>query len=157
MSAKTVTMNNGGDGYYYATFCAPFDVLLPDGESYAYVCAEWNTTNVHPTKVPASSPHAAGKFVPAGSPVIFRTTDNSGSITLSLPSSSLSSSLSSQFTGQYLEQLLAADASHDVYTFGLPFTSEVSINRTDGSITAPLIEQATTGVGFNQRHTQQGE
>ena len=143
-----VTMNNGGDGYYYATFCAPFDVLLPDGESYAYVCAEWNTTNVHPTKVPASSPHAAGKFVPAGSPVIFRTTDNSGSITLSLPSSSLSSSLSSQFTGQYLEQLLAADASHDVYTFGLPFTSEVSINRTDGSITAPLIEQATTGVGF---------
>lgn len=148
-----VTMNNGGDGYYYATFYAPFDVLLPadDGDKKydAYVCAEWNDNGVHPAKVPAvGETYAEGKFVPAGSPVILRTSDNSGSITLSLPSTSPTSSLSSEFTGQYLEQLLAVDASHDVYTFGLPFTSTVTIDRTDGSITAPLIEQATTGVGF---------
>ena len=144
-----VTMNNGGDGYYYATFCAPFDVLLTDGESYAYVCTEWNTTGIHPAKVPAvGETYAAGKFVPAGTPVIFRTTDNSGSISLTLPNSSPTSAVTSIFTGKYLEQMLVADASHDVYTFGLPFTSTVTIDRTDGSITAPLIEQATTGVGF---------
>ena len=144
-----VTMNNGGDGYYYATFCAPFDVLLTDGESYAYVCTEWNTTGIHPAKVPAvGETYAAGKFVPAGTPVIFRTTDNSGSISLTLPNSSPTSAVTCIFTGKYLEQMLVADASHDVYTFGLPFTSTVTIDRTDGSITAPLIEQATTGVGF---------
>ncbi len=145
-----VTMNDGGDGYYYSTFYAPFDVLLPDGETYAYVCNEWNSTCIHPTKVPVvGETYAEGKFVPAGSPVIFRTTDTSGSISLTLPNSSPSSSLSScVFTGQYLEQMLAVDASHDVYTFGLPFTSSVSIDRTDGSITAALPEKATTGVGF---------
>jgi len=150
----TVAMNDGGDDYYYATFYAPFDVLLPadDGDTKydAYICKAWNTTVIHPEKVPAvGDTYAEGKFVPAGTPVIFRTTDSSGSMTLSLPSTSPSSSLSSCiFSGQYLEQMLAADASHDVYTFGLPFTSTVTIDRTDGSITAPLIEQATTGVGF---------
>ena len=144
-----VTMNNGGDGYYYATFCAPFDVLLTDGENYAYVCTEWNTTGIHPSKVPAvGETYAAGKFVPAGTPVIFRTTDNSGSISLTLPNSSPTSAVTCIFTGKYLEQMLVADASHDVYTFGLPFTSTVTIDRTNGSITAPLIEQATMGVGF---------
>lgn len=150
-----VTTNFGGEDYYYATFYAPFDVLLPDDDGDkkydAYVCEEWNTTSVHPVKVPASSPYAAGKFVPAGTPVIFRTTDNSGSITLSLPSSSPSSSLTSDFTGQYLEQLLAVDAEHDVYTLGLPFTSTVTKDEdynTTGNIHAPLPEQANSGVGF---------
>ncbi len=147
-----VTTNDGGDGYYYATFYAPYDVALPadDGDKkyYAYVCTEWNETNIHPTKVEAHSPYAAGKFVPAGTPVIFRTTDATGSISLTFPSTTPSSSLSCVFSGEYLEQLLAADASHDVYTFGLPFTSEVTINRTDGSITSPGIEQAETGIGF---------
>ena len=151
-----VKMNDGGDGYYYSTFYAPFDVALPeddgDNKYYAYVCDEWNTKNMHPTKVPAvtgSPSYAAGKFVPAGTPVIFRTTDNSGSITLSVPNRTPSSSLTSNiFLGQYLEQMLAADDSHDVYTFGLPFTTEMSIDRTDGSITSPAPVPAETGVGF---------
>ena len=147
-----ITMNDGGDGYYYATFYAPFDVLLPadDGDKkyYAYVCTEWNTTNIHPAKVEAHSPYAAGKFVPAGTPVIFRTTDTSGSMSLTLPTTAPSSPLSCVFSGQYLEQMLDADVSHDVYTFGLPFTSTVTINREDGSITSPAIEQAETGIGF---------
>ena len=56
--------------------------------------------------------------------------------------------LSCVFLGQYLEQLLAADEAHDVYTFGLPFTTDVTINRTNGEITAALSEQAKSGVGF---------
>lgn len=147
-----VTTNNGGDDYYYTTFYAPFDVLLPDveGKKYdAYTCDTWQNTGLKTAKVPASSPYLAGKFVPAGTPVIIRTDDNSGSIYLSLPSTAPTTPAPScVFLGQYLEQLLAADAAHDVYTFGLPFTTDVTINRTNGEITAELPEQAKSGVGF---------
>ena len=88
-----VTTNNGGDDYYYSTFCAPFDVLLPanDGSKtyYAYTCDKWDEKNLHPTKVPAvpgSPSYDAGKFVPAGTPVIFRIKDESGTMKLTLPS-----------------------------------------------------------------------
>lgn len=158
-----VTMNNGGDDHYYATFYAPFDVLLPanDGDKKyaAYICNDWNNTHVYPKMVPAvGETYAEGKFVPAGTPVIFRITDGSSSMTLSLPNSTPSSRLSSCiFSGQYLEQLLAADSSHDVYTLGLPFNTDMSINHTDGSITAPAPEQDETGVGFYINATQNKE
>ncbi|MBR3648015.1 MAG: hypothetical protein IKN59_06485 [Paludibacteraceae bacterium] len=153
-----VTTHNGGDGYYYTTFYAPFDVLLPadaDGKTYyAYYCDKWNDNNLHPKKVPAvtgTSSYAAGKFVPAGTPVIIRVNDESGHVTLTLPGTYPSASpvAGNIFLGQYLEQLLTADAAHDVYTLGLPFTSEVTgFNRTTGEVTAPLPEQATSGLGF---------
>ena len=135
-----VTMNDGGDDHYYATFCAPFDVTITNGEAEAYVYnEEWNTTNIHPTSI--------GKTINAGTPVIIRSTV-SGDVTMTLPGTASSAS-SCIFTGKYLEQMLAPDASHDVYTFGLPFTSTVtSFNREDGSITAPASAKATTGVGF---------
>ena len=156
-----VTTNDGGDGYYYSTFYAPFDVLLPaDDANYtynAYVCSAWSDTNLHPVTVPAEGTYDAGKFVPAATPVILRTTDNSGHVKLTLPSTLPSASLSCAFTGSYLEQLLEADGSHDVYTFGLPFTSEVTIDRTNGNITASLLTQATTGVGFYINATRNKE
>lgn len=147
-----VTTHNGGDDYYYTTFYAPFDVLLPDDIGtttyYAYVCKKWYDEGINPVLVPASSPYPAGKYVPAGTPVIIRTSDNSGTVTLALPNNSPSEEISCIFTGQYLEQMLSADASHDVYTFGLPFTTAVTINRSTGDITAELPEQAKSGVGF---------
>jgi hypothetical protein len=147
-----VTTNNGGDGYYYATFYAPFDVLLPapDGDTTydAYICTKWYDNGVHPAKVPANGAYAEGRFVPAGTPVIIRTSDDSRSVTLTLPSTSPSTAQSCVFTGTCLEQMLTADASHDVYTFGLPFTSTVTFDPSTGQVTAPLAEQATTGVGF---------
>jgi len=155
-----VATNNGGDGYYYSTFCAPFDVQLPDDvvkdavttkAYYAYTCNTWNDKNLHPKKVDAVSgtpSYAAGKFVPAGTPVIFRIKDESGSMKLTLPSSSPSTKLSCVFSGKYLEQLLTPDESHDVYTLGLPFTTPVTINRTTGAITAELPEKANSGLGF---------
>lgn len=157
-----VAVNNGGDDYYYSTFCAPFDVLLPENDGtktyYAYICDKWDNNNLHPTKVPAVTgppSYAAGKFVPAGTPVIFRIKDESGSVKLSIegdePSDPLPSS-SNIFSGKYLEQLLAVDAAHDVYTLGLPFTSDVHKDiedyNTTGDITAELPEQATSGLGF---------
>ena len=160
-----IKTNQGGDGYYYATFCAPFDVLLPDNVSanpekeitakdyYAYVCDKWDEKNLHPTKVPVSSPYTIGKFVPAGTPVIIRTNDETGSVTLSLPNSEPSSTpLSCVFSGSYLEKKLdALSPARDVYTLGLPMTSNVSKDGdygSSGGITAPLPEFATSGVGF---------
>lgn len=169
-----VKTNNGGDDYYYATFCAPFDVLLPDNvnanpekeitakDYYAYVCDKWDEKNLHPTKVPAKDTYLAGKFVPAGTPVIFRIKDESGSMKLTLPNASPSGTpLSCVFSGKYLEQLLGNGS--DVYTLGLPFISDVHKDvdyNTTGDIVAPLPEQATSGLGFyinataNKEHNQ---
>ena len=159
-----ISTHNGGDGYYYATFCAPFDVALPNdngGKTYnAYTCSQWYNNGVHPVAVPATNTYAEGKFVPAGTPVIIRVKDESGSVSLSLPSSSPSSALSCVFSGQYLEQLLAVDATHDVYTLGLPMTSNVSKDGDydeTGAITAPLPEFDTRGVGFYINATRNKE
>lgn len=165
-----VTMNDGGDAHYYATFYAPFDVLLPndDGDKKydAYICNEWSNTIVYPKKVPAvGETYDEGKFVPAGSAVIFRSTDNSGSMTLSLPNSTPSSLLSScVFTGQYLEQLLPLDEgnrwNYDVYTLGLSMTSspeKAGDYNTTGGITAPRPVFADTGVGFYINATRNKE
>ena len=151
-----VATNDGGDGHYYTTFYAPFDVLLPEDNGNttygAYVCAAWQKEGLATRQVPASGTYAAGKFVPAGSAVIIRTSDNTGTVTLSLPTSEPSATpLSCAFTGAYLEQLLSLDAANDVYTLGLPFTSHVEKDAdyaTTGDITAPVPEQAETGVGF---------
>ena len=148
-----INTNKGGDGYYYGTFYAPFDVLLPnDGGGhtyYAYFCKTWDNAGLHPTAVPATNTYAEGKFVPAGTPVIIRTTDESDKVTLTLPSSSpTASSITTDLMGEYLEQLLSLDSSHDVYTLGLPFTSAASIDRSTGVVTAPLKESATSGIGF---------
>ena len=160
-----VSTNNGGDDYYYTTFYAPFDVKLPanveededkgiTAKDYsAYICESWNNKALTPIKVPLNGSHAAGKFVPAGTPVIIRTSDTGGNIKLSFPSTSPTSpAISCIFSGEYLEQLLALDPSHDVYTLGLPFTSEVEKDpedyNTTGDISAPMIEQARSGIGF---------
>ena len=147
-----VTTNNGNDGYYYATFCAPFDVLMTDVKDFAYIIPSsgWNPTIVHPTKVPASAPYDEGKFVPAGTPVIIRTSNTSGSVTLALPSTSSASSLNTDLTGKYLEQLLDEGAGNEVYVFGLPydgtFTKDEDYNN-NGIINAS-VPSPGKGVGF---------
>ena len=157
-----IKTNQGGDGYYYATFCAPFDVLLPGDvvkeevttkAYYAYICDEWDDNNLHPKKVPAvGETYKAGKFVPAGTPVIIRTNDETGTMTLTLPNTTTSTALSCVFTGEYLEKKLdASNPARDVFTLGLPMTSDVDKDGdyvTSGGITAPRPEFATNGVGF---------
>ena len=154
-----IATNDGGDGYYYATFCAPFDVQLPakDGSTdyLAYICTAWDTQVIHPTKVPAVDTYAEGKFVPAGTPVIIRTTDNTEKMQLTLPKKSPSVvDLSCVFTGKYLEQKLSTEITTDdmVYTFGLPITGYGLITTsgsTNGEITGLINrDQAKKGVGF---------
>ena len=150
-----IATNDGGDGYYYTTFYAPYDVLLPEngeGNTYnAYYCKKWHVDGVNPVPVPAYSSYAEGKFVPAGTPVIIRTNDESESMTLTLPSTTPSASPvgGNIFKGKYLEQMLGSG--YDVYTLGLPFISSVTKKgdyETTGDLIAPLPEQAKNGVGF---------
>ena len=147
-----VATNNGGDGYYYTTFYAPFDVSLPADNGTkkynAYTSSTWNTVGLNMDKVPANSPHDAGKFVPAGTPVVIRTNDESGSVKLTLSNTTSPAISTCIFKGKYLEQLLNSDANNDVYTLGLPFTSDMELNKETGDVTAPLPVQATNGVGF---------
>ena len=135
-----VTTNNGGDGYYYSTLYLPY-----------YVCKKWYNEGVNPVPVPAvtgTPSYAEGKLVPAGTPVIIRTNDESGNMKLTLPNTTASTALPCVFTGTYLEKLLAADASHKVYTLGLPYTTDMDLDSGTGDVTAPLPVQSTTGVGF---------
>ena len=155
-----IKTNDGGDGYFYATFYAPFDVQLPakDGstEYLAYICTAWDPQAVHPTMVPAVDTYLEGKFVPASTPVIIRTTDNTGQIKLTLPKNSPTDALSCVFSGEYLEQLLSRETLADndkVYTFGLPISGYGSMTMTTGTGNGAVTDivgrdQAKNGVGF---------
>lgn len=167
----TLAVNSGGDSevygttYYYSSFCAPFDVLLPndDGSKVykAYTCDNTNSPwpgdpYLHPKMMSYYNTEANGcpveyrssnKFVPAGTPVLIATTDNAGEIKMTIPATSTPSSpVSTIFTGEYLEQKLTG--TNIVYTFGLPFTSELTMNPSSGDITGTLPKKAVTGVGF---------
>lgn len=113
------------------------------------------------------------RFIPAGTPVLIAMHDATGYVKLTLPTS-VPHPMSTDFissrderntlgevvdkstvrnnilSGQYLEQKLALDASQRIYTFGLPFSdrSAMSINPTDGKITATLPVQDNAGMGF---------
>lgn len=149
-----VETHSGGDGYFYSTFCAPYDMKLPENKEnnttyYAYICTEWNTKSIHPVKT-----GGGGKEIPAGTPVIIRTKDTSGSVKLTFPTTPLSSAGTNIFTGKYLEQLLATEitAEDKVYSFGLPITGYgivTTSGATNGDITDVINKsQDYTGVGF---------
>lgn len=146
-----------GETYYHTTFYAPFDVLISGDLGKAYTCVQddspWpNTTtgDLHPKPIGAynnTGTYAENdNFVPAGTPVMIATTDNSGTVKLTIPTTLPSSSISTIFSGEYLEQKL--DGTNIVYTFGLPFISELSMDVETGEITGTLPQQAETGVGF---------
>lgn len=133
-----LTMNNGGDEHYYATFYAPFDVTITNEKAEAYVNTEsWNTTAIHPTSI--------GKTITASTPVIIRSAE-SGDVVMTLPGTANSAS-SCIFTGEYLEQLLGDGET--VYTFGLPITG-LTGPAADGTLSGVAnMQKETTGVGFH--------
>jgi hypothetical protein len=143
-----VTTNVGGDGYYYATFCAPYDVLLKGAEDAAYICKQWETDIIHLKKIGkynTGTNVGNDKFIPAGTPVIIRT-PTVGDVSMSLPGTVSSSISECIFSGKYLEQKL--DGKNIVYTFGLPYASGMTLNTETGVVTSTHNEKAVTGVGF---------
>ena len=162
-----IKTNDGKDDYYYTTFCAPFDVLLTDAsKDIAYVCPEWDNTLSDVKTSGSITPENIGKyntaeygcpesyrgsnrFIPAGTPVIIRTRNSSGTITAALPTTAPSTPVSCVFTGKYLEQMLTHGEDY-VYTFGLPSTGTFTPDKnfaTNGILTASS-NIPGTGVGF---------
>ena len=154
-----VRTNNGGDDHYYATFCAPFDVLLTDAEKdVAYIVPSdgWPTIEAPSTAGVAKSKKIGlyntedngcperyrenNLFIPAGTPAIIRTTSTEGYVTLALPTTTPSTSVTTALsgtalTGKYLEQILPTliTATDKVYAFGLPITGyNLTIDPADG-------------------------
>ena len=119
-----VGTNNGGDGYYYATFYVPFDVTIQDNNTSAFVCTTWNTSSLTPTD--------KGKNIPKESAVMIRTSNTTGYVTMKIPSETLAAYTGTNiFSGQYLEQLLTSGT---VYTFGKVRTG-LSHNASTGEVT----------------------
>lgn len=157
-----VKTNNGGDNYYYTTFCAPFDVLMTNERDVAYVIppGEWPTLapptttkgNLYPKEIGQYNTGDYDKnnqFIPAGTPVIIRTSNPIGYVTMALPTSIPSSSVSCLFTGKYLEQMLTQGAD-DVYVFGRDlgtYTKDDDYYNTTGEF-ANVIPELSTGIGF---------
>ena len=158
--ALKVTTNNGGDEYYYTTFYAPFDVLLTTENDIAYIVptGQWNYENIHPKKIGEYNTEANNcpeayrgnnQFIPAGTPVIIRTKNTGGEVTMALPTTSPSSALSCVFSGQYLEQMLTQSSSDYVFVLGRSYTHSDDFTYNEGSgVVTPAGLEFDKGVGF---------
>ena len=95
-----------GATYYHTTFCAPFDVLISGDKGKAYTCvaadSPWPIVppatkgDLHPKPIGEynTGTYASNNnFVPAGTPVMIATTDNSGTVKLTIPTTSPSTLL----------------------------------------------------------------
>ena len=160
--ALTVTTKNGGDEHYYTTFYAPFDVLLTDSKkdtAYVVPTGKWPTLTttknlyvMHPKKIGTVNTGTYAnnnQFIPAGTPVIIRTKNTSGEVTMVLPNAAPSSSITSSLSGVYLEQMLAQSASEYVFVLGRSYThsGDFTYNSSTGEVTPAGLE-FDKGVGF---------
>ena len=154
-----VSANNGGDNFYYTTFCAPFDVLMTSTNDVAYVIPEngWPPIT-YPATTGELHPEGIGKyntgiyagnnqFIPAGTPVIIRTTG--GNVTMALPNAIPSTAINTDLSGKYLEQMLPQDAVHPVYVLGRSYihSDQFTYNAETGVVT-PVGLEFDKGVGF---------
>ena len=156
-----VTTNNGGDEYYYTTFYAPFDVLLTGVNDVAYIIptGKWPTMTTDKTQYVLypkeigeynAEPYAGNnKFIPAGTPVIIRTKNTSGEVTMVLPTVTPSSSIATALSGEYLEQMLTQNSNDLVFVLGRSYThsDQFSYDRATGVVTPAGLE-TDKGVGF---------
>lgn len=152
MALKIDLKQDKGNGYYYASFCAPYDVLLTDAaHDTAYICKVWNTDLIHLKKIGKYNTgdyEGNNQFVPAGTPVIIRS--NKSSVTMALPTKTPSAFIDVNiFQGKYLEQLLPSTGALDVYTFGYPMTAkDTKTDSSTGVITFDQQQKAESGMGF---------
>ena len=136
-----LSTNSGGDSHYYASFCAPFDVLLTEEKkdtAWVVPPGGWNTELMHPKMIGEynTGTYAGNnQFIPAGTPVIIRTKSATGYVTLALPTTTPTASVPCIFTGKYLEQMLTQGSDY-VYVFGQPYAgSDDESFATNGTVT----------------------
>ena len=155
-----VSANNGGDNFYYTTFCAPFDVLMTSTNDVAYVIPPggWRPQITDSATTGELHPEGIGKhnigtyagnnqFIPAGTPVIIRTTG--GNVTMALPNATPSTAINTDLSGKYLEQMLAQDAANLVYVLGRSYihSDQFTYDAETGVVTPAGLE-FDKGVGF---------
>ncbi len=92
----TITLNDGGDGYYYATACLPYDVTL------STACAYTLTLNGAKNGLTMSD---AMSVVPAGTPIFLRHTEGTVVATIASNAAYVTSPLTTTaLTGTYLDK-----------------------------------------------------
>lgn len=154
-----VKANNGGDNYYYTTFCAPFDVLMTNEKDKAYVIPSdgWptittpaTTGKLYPREIGLDNTgvHAGNnQFIPAGTPVIIRATN--GNVIMALPNAMPSDPIATCLSGKYLEQMLDQDADNLVYVLGRSYTHSGDFKYTpETGVVIPAGLEFDKGVGF---------
>lgn len=92
VTSLTVTLNNGGDGSYYATLCVPFDVTLDGATAY--------TLALNATQTALTMTEVSGA-VAAGTPVLLKGTSASATASISAAASTAISTQTA-LTGTYL-------------------------------------------------------
>ena len=156
-----VTTNNGGDDYYYTTFYAPFDVLLTSTNDVAYIIPQdkWSNTILYPKEIGEYYTEAnrcpvdyreSNQFIPAGTPVIIRTKNTGGNVTMVLPNATPSSAITTDLSGQYLEQMLAQSASDYVFVLGRSYlhSNDFRYDEPSNGVVTPAGLELNHGVGF---------
>ncbi len=116
-----LTLNDGGDGYYYATVCLPFDVTL------SAACAYTLTLNAGKTGLTMSE---ATDNVPAGTPVMLRHTK--GTVTASIANNAATSAplTTTALTGTYVAKAVTTGSTD--YFLGMA-NGKVGFYHWDGS------------------------
>ena len=161
-----VATNNGGDEHYYTTFYAPFDVLLTGANDVAYIIppGQWPAMTtastqyiLYPKEIGEYNTAESGcpedyrgnnRFIPAGTPVIIRTKNTSGEVTMALPTTSPSTSIITALDGQYLEQMLAQGSDY-VFVLGRSYTHSEDFGYDSGTgVVTPAGLEFDRGVGF---------
>jgi hypothetical protein len=152
--ALKVNTNNGGDEYYYTTFYAPFDVKLTSENDVAYIIptGKWSNTILYPKEIGASNTGTYennNQFIPAGTPVIIRTKNTSGEVTMALPTATPTTSIPTALNGQYLEQMLPQNEDELVFVLGRSYTHSEDFTYNGGTgVVTPAGLEFDQGVGF---------
>lgn len=158
-----VATNDDGKGNYLTTFCAPFDVLLTKEEDEAFVLPPapeggWPTITppattavIHPQKIGKFNTgdyKNNNQFIPAGTPVIIRTSNKDGYVTMALPNlPNPTTPVPCVFSGKYLEQMLVHGSDY-VYAFGKSLgTFTLDGNFANNGLLSPHAI-VSTNVGF---------
>ena len=93
-----VTLNSGGDGNYYATFCAPFSYTVSGATAYTLEkSGNWLV------------PTAINEAVPAGTPVVLKGTSGTATLTISGTSYAATPLTTTALTGTYTGTTITGD------------------------------------------------
>ena len=99
----TLSLNEAGDGYYYATACLPFDLSLSEA------CAYTLELNARKTGLTASD---AMTNVPAGTPVILKSGNSSVTATISSSTATNAPLVTTALRGTYTDLAVTAETDY---------------------------------------------